>query len=149
MRKFPHKLQLTPGDHKLNKPESTVPEDASSQVTVFLVNWFSRRFLKMFFYSFLCTHLTPSPVTHPTPWEHSLNILNSTLRIHPHKYLLFANVFWEDCFKMSNDFFIAFNYLSLTEGVVLHLKKNPNPSPKDALRKIWLKIGSFWFFPYG
>lgn len=51
---------------------------------------------------------------------------------------------------MSNDFFIAFNYLSLKEGVVLHLKKNPNPSPKDALRKIWLKIGSFWgFFPYG
>lgn len=36
-------LRFTSGDYDLNKRESSLPEDASTQRTAFLANWFLRR----------------------------------------------------------------------------------------------------------
>ena len=42
---WPHPI---PGDHDFHNFESTLPEDASTQVSTFLAEWFlRRRFLKM------------------------------------------------------------------------------------------------------
>lgn len=50
----------TPGVHDLNKLECALHEDASTQVTTFLVKtlW-RRRSLKIFLYIFLCKNLPP------------------------------------------------------------------------------------------
>lgn len=45
----------TPGENDLNKLQSTLPENVSTQVTVFPLQ---RRFLNLF-YIFLCKNLTP------------------------------------------------------------------------------------------
>lgn len=54
----------SPRDYNLNNPECTLPDDASTQVSVlvFLVNLFlQRRFLKFFLLLFLFQkHFTPS-----------------------------------------------------------------------------------------
>ena len=59
---------LPPGNHDLNKFETSLPDDASKQlVPAFLPKWFLRRFLKIYtIYSYV--KLRPPIVAQPYPW---------------------------------------------------------------------------------
>ena len=51
----------------------------------------------------------------------------------------------EDFFNFVNVFSLFLNYLPLERGGALHLNKLESPSPKDALRQVWLKLAQ-WFW---
>ena len=59
-----------PGDYGLNKFESTLPEDASKQVTAFLAYWFLLR--RFFLYVFLCKNFDTPLWPHLTPGDRDL-----------------------------------------------------------------------------
>lgn len=66
-------------DHDLNKPKSTLPKNASTQVTAFLTDWFSE---KIFFYIFLRINSTP----------HCGPALPPGIRLFSHKLQLFWQI---------------------------------------------------------
>ena len=43
-------------------------------------------------------------------------------------------------FKFVNVFLLFRNYLPLENGMAFHLNTFESPSPKDALRQVWLKL---------
>lgn len=56
------------GDHVLNKPKFTLPDDAYIQVSAVLTNWFMKKFKSIFLNSFLCERSIPI-VDQPYPYE--------------------------------------------------------------------------------
>lgn len=90
----------------MNKFKSTLPDDASPQVSTFWPICFSRRFLKIFFYIYLCKYLTK---THPFRCGPNLSpdiiiwikLNRLYLRIISHKFHLFwPNDFSEEFWKI-------------------------------------------------
>ena len=61
-------------------------------------------------------------------------------------WLKLAKQFWRQRFlHFFNVFSLFLNYLPLRKDVVLHLNKVESPSPKQALRIVWLKLAQ-WFW---
>ena len=69
----------TPRDHDFHNFESTLPEDASTQVSAFLADYFLRRRILKIYSIYSYVKLRPPIVPHPTPRDHDFHNFESTL----------------------------------------------------------------------
>ena len=124
----------------MNKLETPSPLNTLCKVWLKLAQWFWGRFLNFvnvfsLFYNYLCLK----------KWWPFIWINLSSL----HQRILCAKFGWNWPSRSGEgDFLILSKYLcyfSLEKGRALHLNKLNTPLPKDALRKVWLKLAQrFW-----
>lgn len=76
--------------------ESTLPKDASTQVTYFLAYWLLRKKISLYIYIYIYMYIFLHNNLTPHPRGHYLNNLNLYyLRILPHKlHIFWSNGFW-------------------------------------------------------
>lgn len=128
----------TPGDHDLNKLNSTLPEDSSLQCRSKL--FWPIDFWKKKSFSLInsCVNICPSPCGLTLLWVHDFNKLKSTIPEVDSTYLFVKWFLRIRFFNFSKNFTTNPNHLPKKTMYPFYFNKrvSPLPLPKSALVKI-------------